>query len=288
MQRRCTKVPTKMGNREAVAEAAALAAENMRLRQQVLAARVENSRLLAMAHQSSHWMHFNSSGESTIFSADCDCSASDRESEVTGSTVADSVECIDLDESSDDELSSGKAVPIQAIGAPPGLSLELPLVAQRPCFPTAPLDASTTVIMRNIPNRHTRSMLVDLLDRNGFRAKYDLVYLPMDFSTNVAFGYAFVNFTDSFAAAQFMAHFQGFNQWGCNSEKVCSVAWSKEQGGLEMLIRRYRNCSVMHESVPDSGKPALYSAGKRVPFPAPTRRVKPPQAEHERRSRKVF
>merc|ERR1712066_571567 len=35
-------------------------------------------------------------------------------------------------------------------------------------------------------------------------------------------------------------------------------------------VERYRNSPVMHESIPDEGKPIVLNAGVRMPFPLPT------------------
>ena len=63
----------------------------------------------------------------------------------------------------------------------------------------------TTVMLRNIPNRYTRDMLINRLDK-GYEAwlysvehmccegMYDFVYLPIDFSSRCNVGYAFINF----------------------------------------------------------------------------------------------
>lgn len=137
----------------------------------------------------------------------------------------------------------------------------------------------TTVIMRNVPNRHTRSKLVTLLDECGFGGAYDLVYLPIDFATGVSLGYAFVNLISMHEKQRFLSHFQGFADWGSNSKKVCKVISCEESGGLDACVNRYRNMSVMHNAVPDEYKPALYKNGQRVPFPAPTKRVRNPRAQ---------
>jgi len=99
----------------------------------------------------------------------------------------------------------------------------------------------------------------------------------MDFTTAVNFGYAFVHFISSKAAARFKTEFQGFSGWSCNSTKSCSVAFCAEQNSLESLIKRYQNCSVMHEVVPDDFKPALFLDGLRMAFPAPTKKLKKPR-----------
>merc|ERR1719321_875490 len=51
----------------------------------------------------------------------------------------------------------------------------------------------TTVMLRNIPNNYTRAKLLELLDKEGFLACYDFIYLPMDFKRNANLGYAFLN-----------------------------------------------------------------------------------------------
>lgn len=140
----------------------------------------------------------------------------------------------------------------------------------------------TTVMMRNLPNNYTRAMLLELLDAQGFLGSYNMVYLPMDFSSACGFGYAFINFVTSEGAEHFRDHFQGFSDWSVPSEKICDIMWSSVHQGLDAHIERYRNSPVMHKSVPDEFKPALFVKGERVPFPAPS---KPPRAPRIRAPR---
>lgn len=132
----------------------------------------------------------------------------------------------------------------------------------------------TTIVLRNIPNRTSRAALILLFEKEGFRGDYDMVYMPIDFATRAAFGYAFVNCVSHLAAERFLVRFQGFSGWSGGSDKVCQATWSKEQGGLHLHIERYRNSPVMHESVPDEFRPALFRDGDRVPFPEPTKRLR--------------
>jgi len=92
-------------------------------------------------------------------------------------------------------------------------------------------------------------------------------------------GYAFVNLVSMQEKQRFLSHFQGFSEWGSNSKKVCKVISCEESGGLDACVNRYRNMSVMHSAVPDEYKPALYRLGQRVPFPAPTKRVRNPRTQ---------
>mmetsp|Transcript_41091 Transcript_41091/g.119015 ORF Transcript_41091/g.119015 Transcript_41091/m.119015 type:complete len:135 (+) Transcript_41091:2-406(+) len=130
--------------------------------------------------------------------------------------------------------------------------------------------------MRNLPNNYTRSMLLEMLDQEGFVGAYDFVYLPVDFQRGCGLGYAFVNLVDASLVPRFRAAFEGFSRWSVRTGKVCQVTWSDRGQGLRANIKRYRNSPVMHASVPDDYKPCLFSDGKRVPFPAPSKQLRKP------------
>merc|ERR1712048_293930 len=65
----------------------------------------------------------------------------------------------------------------------------------------------TTVMIRNLPVGYTRSLLLDLLNSEGFARKYDFVYLPIDFSSGASLGYAFVDLLSPKCAQEFFQHF---------------------------------------------------------------------------------
>lgn len=140
-----------------------------------------------------------------------------------------------------------------------------------------PNDDRTTLMFRNLPNNYNRSTLLHMLDSEGFKATYNLVYLPTDFRNFAGFGYAFVNFVSHDDARRAKASFQGFARWRVPSRKTCDVVWSGPVQGLQAHTERYRNSPVMHDSVPDEYKPAVFVDGIRVPFPAPTKRIRPPR-----------
>merc|ERR1712032_617872 len=140
-----------------------------------------------------------------------------------------------------------------------------------------PNDDRTTLMFRNLPNNYNRSTLWQMLDSEGFKATYNLVYLPTDFRNFAGFGYAFVNFVSHEDAKKAKSSFQGFARWRVPSRKTCDVVWSGPVQGLQAHTERYRNSPVMHDSVPDEYKPVVFVNGIRVPFPPPTKRIRPPR-----------
>jgi hypothetical protein len=134
----------------------------------------------------------------------------------------------------------------------------------------------STQMMRHIPTGFCRQKLLDLLDSRGFSGKYNLVYMPLDFKDASNLGYAFVDLISTDVAQDFEEAFQGFHDWGCESEKDCEVSWSIYQG-LQAHVDRYRNSPVMHPSVPDEFKPLIFLNGERVGFPEPTKALRAPK-----------
>jgi len=135
----------------------------------------------------------------------------------------------------------------------------------------------TTVMIRNMPNNYTRAMMLAMIDCKGFRGQYDFVYMPVDFATKVALGYAFINFHKPEQAELFWKTFDGFTDWMIPSRKICTISWGNPHQGLWPNIERYRNSPVMHEQVPDLYKPVLFMDGVRVPFPEPTKKLRSPR-----------
>jgi hypothetical protein len=154
------------------------------------------------------------------------------------------------------------------------------------CFSDESSDESvdqTTLMVRNIPNSLTRMQLLEIFDKAGFKCYYDLFYLPIDLKNQAGLGYAFINFVNHKSAVAFSNFFSGFSSWGMQSEKVCEVTWSQGMQGLHVHIEKYRDCPVMHESVPDEFRPILFKNGKRLSFPPPTKVLRAPRIWSRRR-----
>ncbi|XP_078444331.1 protein terminal ear1-like [Wolffia australiana] len=139
----------------------------------------------------------------------------------------------------------------------------------------------TTVMIKNVPNKYSREMLVKLLDEhcaeeNGRRAteeeppsQYDFVYLPMDFSTNCCLGYGFVNFTSGEAAGRFRRAMEN-RRWGLfRSNKVTQICYARIQG-KEAMVANFSGSSFRCDS--DECLPAVFSPprGGAAPPPPPT------------------
>merc|ERR1740130_729230 len=140
-------------------------------------------------------------------------------------------------------------------------------------------ETRTTVMIRNLPESYSRTLLLQLLDAQGFFGRFDFVYLPVDFKHQRNLGYALINLVSPSEALRLTSHFQDFANWGLASEKICSVGWCSPQQGLEAHVERYRNSPVMHESVPEEWRPMLLSHGVPIQFPPPTLKIKAPKVK---------
>lgn len=140
----------------------------------------------------------------------------------------------------------------------------------------------TTVMLRNIPNNLTRTTFLEILDKRGFAGHYDFVYLPVDFNSQANLGYAFINFISTGSAMAFWDAFDGFS-WDGPSEKVGQVIWCTTHQGLQANLERYRNSPLMHDSVAENARPALFRQGVRCTFPPPTKSIRAPHRKNHRK-----
>lgn len=127
-------------------------------------------------------------------------------------------------------------------------------------------ESSTSITLRNIPTAFNRSMLVQLLDKHGLNGEYNMVYLPMDRFRKKAKGFAFVNFENHAGAQRCMSMFEGFQNWGSLSKKVCTVEWGERQGDLQSQVLAYGNGVILRTDMPEEFKPALFHHGVQVAY----------------------
>ena len=69
-------------------------------------------------------------------------------------------------------------------------------------------DGRTTLMVKNIPNKYSRKMLITELNKN-YRGGFDFLYLPIDFKNQCNVGYAFLNFRTPSITARFMQQYHG-------------------------------------------------------------------------------
>mmetsp|Transcript_60973 Transcript_60973/g.132231 ORF Transcript_60973/g.132231 Transcript_60973/m.132231 type:complete len:351 (+) Transcript_60973:109-1161(+) len=142
--------------------------------------------------------------------------------------------------------------------------------AQLPDLP----EGTTTVMLRNIPNKYTQEMLMEKLNTGGFRGDIDFIYLPIDFKNKCNVGYTFLNFRTEAACMRFAAEYHNADSSkklpGFKSKKVCEVSPARCQG-REENVRRLQGSPVMAELV---GKPewlpmVFNEQGESEGFPVP-------------------
>jgi hypothetical protein len=129
----------------------------------------------------------------------------------------------------------------------------------------------TTMILRNIPCRISRDVVMQCIDDAGFANRYDFLSLPVietkrEPSKNL--GYAFVNFLTEDDARTFQEVFSGYRFRGTQSDKVCQVEISKSQGLEENLrLRNSKSRQVVDAKTTDcliATRPT-YSVGPQGP-----------------------
>lgn len=135
----------------------------------------------------------------------------------------------------------------------------------------------TTLMLKNLPMSFHRDDVVALLNDHGFMVSVNFIYMPLHFAFGTSFGYAFVNIVSNEEARCIWDRLEGFWQWSSGPGNKCVVVWSQALQGLDANVARYMNSRLMHPSVPDVIKPAIYCNGIRVPFPAPTKPVQRPR-----------
>lgn len=137
----------------------------------------------------------------------------------------------------------------------------------------------TTVMLRNIPNKYTREMLIKQLQID-FNGLFDFMYLPIDFKNKCNVGYGFINFRNQEACERFVENFHGVDVRKClpglNSKKIVEVTPARVQGLIEN-VRRLKNSPVMNQ-LQDHPEwmPLLFDErGNEEPFPNPDQALPP-------------
>ncbi|RDX88837.1 Protein terminal ear1, partial [Mucuna pruriens] len=136
------------------------------------------------------------------------------------------------------------------------------LIKEDPIVESGPRDTRTTVMIKNIPNKYSQKLLLNMLDNHCIHcneqiadgdeqpiSSYDFVYLPIDFNNKCNVGYGFVNMTSPEATLRLYKAFH-LQHWEVfNSRKICEVTYARVQG-LEALKEHFKNskfpCEMEH------------------------------------------
>lgn len=136
-------------------------------------------------------------------------------------------------------------------------------------------ETRTSVLVTNLSRSASREDLLRLLQHHGLQQACDFLYLPVDFRDGLPCGYAFLNFgSHGWAQAAIQQLHGRAPAVPALGADVLSLAWTTGNQGLEALVNRYRNSPVMQGDMPEAWRPMLFCAGRRVAFPAPTKKVK--------------
>jgi len=106
-------------------------------------------------------------------------------------------------------------------------------------------DRRTTVMIKNVPNKYSKSSLLQLIDHR-LAGKYDFFYLPIDFRNKCNLGYAFVNMKDPLSIVQLVEEFSGKRWCRFKSDKVCEVVYARLQG-KHSLMEHFRSSRLMNK-----------------------------------------
>lgn len=110
--------------------------------------------------------------------------------------------------------------------------------------PSPEWDDTTTIMMRNLPNKYTQQALLTDINEAGFIGTYDFLYLPVDTATNANKGYAFINFSEPGFAWIFKRAYEDRKMpQGSNSHKFVSVSPATLQG-FDANYKHYANTRV--------------------------------------------
>ncbi|KAK1403240.1 RRM domain-containing protein [Heracleum sosnowskyi] len=114
-------------------------------------------------------------------------------------------------------------------------------------------DPRTTVMIKNIPNKYSQKLLLNMLDNHCIHcneqiadgddqplSSYDFVYLPIDFVNKCNVGYGFVNMTSPEATLRLYKSFHLQNWEVFNSRKICQVTYARLQG-VEALKEHFKS-----------------------------------------------
>jgi len=124
-------------------------------------------------------------------------------------------------------------------------------------------ESVTTIMMRNIPNRYTpEDLLKEVISRN-FGQKFNYFYLPMDFTSGVNMGYAFINFLSSQHVDPFYREFHGTQLPKYTTAKIIEICPASTQGYVENVTKFLKGAARRIQN--QFFRPLIFKADSWVP-----------------------
>eukprot|EP00347_Sterkiella_histriomuscorum_P020889 403336070 len=103
-------------------------------------------------------------------------------------------------------------------------------------------DGRTSLMIKNIPNKYTKQMLIDTIELTH-KKKYDFLYLPIDFQNKCNVGYAFINIKSVDQVKTFFQRFHGMGWEYFHSDKICEITYARLQG-FHALRKHFQTSSI--------------------------------------------
>jgi len=100
-----------------------------------------------------------------------------------------------------------------------------------------PESHCTTIMVRNIPNKYSQRMLLEVFTEHGFDGVFDFLYVPADFFHRLNLGYCFVNFKHPVYAQHFARIFQDFHLPAFKSKKKIQISLANTQGFITNVMK---------------------------------------------------
>jgi RNA recognition motif-containing protein len=97
-------------------------------------------------------------------------------------------------------------------------------------------SGTTTVMLRNIPNRVKTKVVLEKVCSHGFGESFDFFYMPLDINSKQNKGYAFINFPDETVARKFYESVNNTSFEGRTSSKKIHVCTAAAQGLHHNLV----------------------------------------------------
>jgi hypothetical protein len=129
-------------------------------------------------------------------------------------------------------------------------------------------NSSTTLMIKNIPNRVTREELSERIQEVMPAGSFDFLYMPIDFNNRLNFGYAFLNLSNEMYIDLFTLSFNKkrmFDNIGTSSSsKYIEVVVARVQG-FNANVNRLISSPVLFNA-DDGSLPLIFCGDVEIPF----------------------